>query len=70
MSKAPGQEPGWCEQSEGQPGWGLRKQDWEEGVRDGTKGQITQGLAGTVKSWLLFCDEEPEERLGQRNDVI
>lgn len=41
------------DQSVDQPGWRPRSQDSEEGVTEGTGGQITQGLVNTARTPAL-----------------
>lgn len=71
-SKALGPEHSCGEQSEEQPGWGLRSQDLEEGVTEGTGGQIVQGLSCEHgrEFWLLVCDGKPKEGLGPGDGMI
>lgn len=50
------------DQSVGQPGWSPRSQDLEEGVTEGTGGQITQGLVNMARM--------PREGFGQGDGMI
>lgn len=56
--------------SQDQPGWDLRNQDGDEGVREGTGGQIVQGLVGAGRTLALILDVKPVAGFGQGNGMI